>query len=114
MVDTPHIDLRTDLSRLRAALTAGNVSLSGDCWYAAPCILGSLFDVATRVRLDNGFPDGLGDTSISTLIARGLVTTPADQVDDLIQLQKISDTTPAPDQVSALFTLLDELEPKYA
>ena len=54
----------------------------GKCSYAAPCIIGTLFD---------GIPENYDGLSIEVLVEDGLVSMPASQLQEAVALQEAFD-----------------------
>lgn len=79
------------VTRALAAIDCGEVT-GGDCYYTAPCIIGSVMSVEDRQALAD---DGNDNKPIGHLITDGRVKLPADgslDVEWLILLQQIHDT----------------------
>ena len=81
------IDLRElTASRLQTAIRA----MGAGCAYADPCIIGTLLPHGKRRFLDN--PGDEDDTDIKSLVRRGYVAIPDDQLEAAIKLQNAYDT----------------------
>ena len=100
-----HLDLRTDLKKVRANI---NMAGMGECKYSSPCAIGAMIDdPAERQSLD---AINLADVpNVQSLLETGRISAPEDQHDDLAELQAWFDAA-APD----FEEVLTELEAKYA
>lgn len=104
-----HLDLTTDLPKIRKAFDAGEIVL-GQCTYASPCAIGALMPPELRVKSDIADPTALGTSpNIRTLVRVGLVTMPEDQLADWALLQCEVDAG----NRQEVDTLLRDLEGNY-
>ena len=109
------IDLRTDLHKVRAAFNAGQLQMqqpgydlyTSTCFYAGPCAVGVMVAPELRAGLDG---DAGYSRSVRLLLDEGEIVAPADQHDDIINLQHDHDNLHPGD----FSLLLARLEEKYA
>lgn len=87
------------------------------CFYDGPCVVGSAVNPNQRASLDKTPP--YSDTDVATLVNKGLIEVPFDQLRDMAGLQQTHDTwasspaTPATFEADFLIRLR-ELERKYS
>jgi len=107
---TIHLDLRTDLAKVRANI---NLKDMGRCLYASPCAIGAMIDhPADRERLDHVKDQhGAAQVNIVTLISQGEISAPTDQHAELKMLQEYFDSSGEAEEFEQYLT---ELEQKYA